>query len=163
AKFKALEEKGLDKPVPFLQKVHDFITAAKLDDKVKSKKQGFEKMEIKAAALMTIGTNITTVNGYSINVNNYVDTEIGAVPKPENFILALVTVETQEGAEKIWWSERTNEEGDATFIGEGDLKPLIDAEWITKSADIKEVAERWKMSNRMIRHTSRVVQDFREH
>lgn len=168
AAIKALNETGTNHTptgkAAILGSVQKFLTeTAKLSDKAKNKTAGFEQMTIKAAALMTIESNVVGANGFSVNVNNYIDPEIGHTPKPENFILPLVTVETQSGTEKIWWSERTNEQGDAQFIGEGDLKPLISAQWETKSADIKEVAERWKQSNRMIMHTNRLVADFREH
>lgn len=145
AAIKALSETGASNTptgkAAILGSVQKFLTeTAKLSDKAKNKTAGFEQMTIKAAALMTIESNVVGANGFSVNVNNYIDPEIGHTPKPENFILPLVTVETQTGTEKIWWSERTNEQGDAQFIGEGDLKPLISAQWETKSADIKEVA-----------------------
>lgn len=147
-----------------LQKIHKHLEGLDLNKRAKDKVGGMERIEIKAAEVMSIaGGSIVTADDYSINVNNYVDSEIGHTPKPKNFILALITVETQSGTEKIWWSERTNEEGNAQFIGEGDLKPLISAKYTTKSSDIKEVAERWKMTNRMIMHTNRVVGDFQEH
>jgi len=119
---------------------------------------------IKAAALMTTANIVPeTTNGYSPLWGNYIDTEIGRVPKAEPFVLPLITTHTQAGTEKIYYTDRVNEEGDAQFIGEGDLKPLIDGEWQTLSEDVKEVAERWKMSNRLVMHAPSVVSDFREH
>ncbi len=121
-------------------------------------------MTIKAAALMTTA-NVTpnVANGYSPLFGNFIDTTMGGVPKAAPFILPLITVKDQPGTESIWYTDRINEEGDAQFIGEGDLKPLIDAEWVTTKRPIKEVAERWKFSKRLMNHTSSVVDDFREH
>lgn len=119
---------------------------------------------IKVAALMTTA-NVTpnVAGGFSPLFGNYIDTEIGHVPKPENIILPLVTVITQPGTESIWYSDRINEEGDAAFIAEGALKPLADAEWKTTKADVKEVAVRWKFTKRLMMHAPAIVQDFQEH
>lgn len=119
---------------------------------------------IKAPALMTTA-NITPVvaDGWSPLFNNYVDTEVGETPKPNNFVMNLVDVRVQEGTEAIYYSDRVNEEGDAEFIGEGDLKPLADAEWKTSKKNIKEVALRWKFTKRLLNHTTSVEADFREH
>lgn len=119
---------------------------------------------IKVAALMTTA-NVTpnVVGGFSPLFGNYIDTEIGHVPKPENIILPLVTVKTQPGTESIWTSDRINEEGDAAFIAEGALKPLADAEWTSTKHDIKEVAVRWKFTKRLMMHAPAIVQDFQEH
>ena len=119
---------------------------------------------IKAPVLMTTA-NITpeTAGGFSPLWGNFIDNEIGRVPKADPFVLPLITTHTQAGTEKIYYTDRVNEEGDAEFIAEGALKPLIDAEWQTQSEDVKEVAERWKMSNRLTMHAPSVVADFREH
>lgn len=128
-----------------------------------------KKVVLKAAELMSIAAvgagsaHITTANGYSINVNNFVDPNIYSTPKNKIFIMNYVTVKRQPGTEKIWWSERNTEEGDAEFLLEGGTKPLVSAKWITKSADIKEVAERWKFTKRLLLHTNSVVEDFQEH
>jgi len=130
---------------------------------------GMERTVLKAAELMSIAAvgggsaHITTANGYSINVNNFIDPKIYSAPKNENLFLSLVTVKTVAGTEKIWWSERNSEEGDAAFISEGTTKPLVDANWQTFSADMFEVAERWKFTKRLMMHTNSVVDDFREH
>lgn len=119
---------------------------------------------IKVAALMTTA-NVTpnVAGGFSPLFGNYIDTEIGHTPKPENIILPLVTVKTQPGTENIWTSDRVNEEGDAEFIAEGALKPLADAEWSTTKHAIKEVAVRWKFTKRLMMHAPAIVQDFQEH
>lgn len=129
----------------------------------------YESTVLKAAELMSIGAvspgtaHITTANGYSINVNNFIDPNIYSVPKNKIFIMNYVSVTNQPGTEKIWWSERNNEEGDAEFLAEGGTKPLVSAKWETKSADVKEVAERWKFTKRLLLHTNSVVNDFQKH
>jgi hypothetical protein len=121
-------------------------------------------LTIKAPALMTTA-NVTpnVTDGFNPLFGNYIDSEIGSVPKPEPFILPLITVTNQPGTESIWYVDRVNEEGDAEFIGEGDLKPLVDAEWKSTKAPIKEVAERWKFSKRLMNHAPSIVSNFREH
>ena len=159
----ALSEKG-GSDQPSEGELVKFIQRESLKEAFENKKQGMESMAVKAAALMTTGNVLPNVaNGFNQLFGNYVDTTIHSVPKPENFILPLVTVETAAGTENIWYVDRINEEGDAQFIGEGDLKPLIDAEWQQYKTDVKEVAERWKMSNRLIMHAPSVVSNFREH
>ena len=119
---------------------------------------------IKAPALMTTA-NIAPVvaGGWSPLFNNYIDNEVGETPKPNNFVMNLVDVRVQEGTEAIYYSDRVNEEGDAEFIGEGALKPLVDAEWKTSKKNIKEVALRWKFTKRLLNHAPSVEADFREH
>jgi|GEM_PF-2516248 len=131
---------------------------------IASEKGYNEQLIIKAPALMTTA-NVTpnVAGGFSPLFGNYIDREIGHVPKPENIILPLVTVKNQPGTESIWYTDRINEEGDAAFIAEGDLKPLADAEWATTKAPVKEVAVRWKFTKRLMNHAPSVVSDFLEH
>lgn len=130
----------------------------------KEKGTGMQNTTFKAAALMTTANVLPNVaDGFNQLFGNYVDPEIYSAPKPDNFILGLVDVAPAPGTENIWYVERINEEGDAEFIGEGDLKPLADGEYQEKKADIKEVAVRWKMSNRVMMHAPSVVSDFRVH
>ncbi len=119
---------------------------------------------IKVAALMTTANVLPNVaGGFSPLFGNYIDTEIGHTPKPENIILPLITVKTQPGTESIWFSDRINEDGDAAFIAEGALKPLADADWQTSKRDVKEVAVRWKFTKRLMMHAPAIVQDFQAH
>lgn len=151
-----------------------FITREGIQEDLSSERQGMKSIKIQAAqlinavmkapALMTTGNIIPNVaSGFNQLFGNFIDSTIYDAPKPDNFILPLVTVTTAPGTENIWYVERENEEGNAAFIGEGELKPLADGEWVQKKADIKEVAVRWKMSNRLIAHAPSVVQDFRTH
>ena len=153
----------------------EFIEKKSKEVADKGHKGGVEQIEVnakaivsgvvnKAPALMTTGNVVPNVaGGFNQLFGNYIDAMIHAVPKPKNFILELVDVTTQPGTEKIWYVQRINEEGDAAFIAEGALKPLADAEYKEFSADIKEVAVRWKMTNRVMYHAPAVVSNFRQH
>lgn len=128
-----------------------------------NKQHGFSST-VKAAALMTTANVVPNVaGGYSALFGNYIDTEIGATPKPDLCILPLVTIKTQPGTEVIYHTSRYNEDGDAAFIAEGALKPLADAEWKTDSTNAKEVAVRWKFTKRLMNHAPSAVSDFMEH
>ena len=133
-------------------------------EKTLEKASGSNKLTMKAAALMTTANVLPNVSGgFSPLFGNYIDTEIGQAPKPDNIILPLVTVKYQPGTESIWYTDRINPDGDAAFIGEGTLKPLADADYQTVKKDAKEVAVRWKMAKRLINHAPSVVIDFAEH
>jgi hypothetical protein len=128
------------------------------------KANGMEQIMLKTAALMTTANVIPNVaDGFNQLFGNYIDAQLYTVPKPENFILGLVDTQVAPGTENIWYVQRINLEGDAEFIEEGALKPLADGEYKEFKADIKEVAVRWKMSNRLIKHAPSVVTDFRQH
>lgn len=158
-KVKAMQEKSTPAEGIFVKFVKDNIDSKKIEDRNYSSSLSF-----KVAALMTTANIIPNVaGGYSPLFGNYIDTEIGHVPKPENIILPLITVKNQPGTESIWFSDRINEDGDAEFIAEGALKPLADAEWKTTKAPIKEVAVRWKFTKRLMNHAPSVVADFLEH
>ena len=119
---------------------------------------------IKSAALMTTANVLPNVaGGFSPLVGNYIDEEIGHLPVPDLIFMGLVTKKTAPGTDAIWYSDRINEDGDAEFILEGGLKPLIDADWQTVKKPIFEVAERWKQSKRLIMHAPSVITDFAEH
>ena len=148
------------------EKEGQFVSFAKKNSKEfeESNKYYRADMTIKAAALMTTANVLPNVaNGFSPLFGNYIDTEIGHTPKPDNIILPLITVKNQPGTESIWYSDRINEDGDAEFIAEGALKPLADADYQTSKAPVKEVAVRWKFTKRLMAHAPSVVVDFAEH
>ena len=123
-----------------------------------------EEVVIKAAALMTTANIIpNATDGFNQLFGNAIDPIIHHVPKREPFILELVNTQMTPGTENHWFVQRINEEGDAAFIGEGDAKPLIDGEYKEFKAVVKEVAEFWKFSQKLLLHTSSVVADFRTH
>jgi HK97 family phage major capsid protein len=122
------------------------------------------KTVVKAAALMTTADVVPNVaGGFTPLVGNFIDEEIGHLPVPDLIFANLVTVKTAPGTDAIWFSDRINEQGDAAFIAEGGLKPLISAQWKTVKKAIFEVAERWKQTKRLIMHAPSVISDFAEH
>lgn len=147
----------------------------RIEGKEYDKSKFYEKHEIKGvdfakefvrkdpALMTTANVKPNVVGGFSPLFGNYIDTEIGHAPQPENIMLPLVTVKNEPGTESIWYTDRVNEEGDAEFIGEGDLKPLADAEWQTYKAPIVEVALRWKFTRRLQYHAPAVIDDFQVH
>lgn len=148
-----------------LEFIEKSITANKITDLNKKPSASYsEDLAFKAAALMTTANVVPNVaGGFSPLFGNYIDAEIGHTPKPAPIFMRLVTVTYQPGTENIYYTDRINEEGTAEFIAEGALKPLIDAEYKTTSLQTKELAERWKMTTRLMYHAPAVVSDFREH
>lgn len=121
------------------------------------------KHTIKAAALMTTADVLPNVaGGFSPLFGNYIDYEIGHLPLPNMIFMDLVTVRNAPGTENIYFSDRVNIQGDAAFILEGGLKPLVSAQWQTTSKKTKEVALRWKQSKRLMAHAPSVIADFAE-
>lgn len=53
-------------------------------------------------------------------------------------------------ANPLYWVNKTNKEGNATFIGEGVLKPLASFELDTETSTPKKVAERMKVSTELL-------------
>jgi HK97 family phage major capsid protein len=94
---------------------------------------------------------------------NFIDTSLYEDPKRDPFMLELVSVTSQPGTESIWYAERVNEVGNAQFIAEGTPKPDISAQWQQRQAPIREVAESWVMTERLMNHAPSVVSNFREH
>ena len=153
--------KGKSNKVSENKQLVEFIERDKATRKDNS---GMEGVTFKAPALMTTGNILPNVaGGFNQLFGNYIDPETYIAPKQDTFIMELVDTQLAPGTENIWYTERVNEEGDAEFIAEGDLKPLIDGEWQERKADVKEVAERWKMSRRLINHAPSVVSEFRTH
>lgn len=156
-KFKKMFEKASDSTEK--SSLVEFIERTKAEGS-----RPWEKVAVKTAALMTTANVVPNVaSGFNQLFGNYIDPVIHKAPKDEVFIMGLVDTQMAPGTESIWYVQRINEEGDAAFIGEGDLKPLADGEYKEFKADMKEVAVRWKMSRRLINHAASVVADFREH
>lgn len=171
----------VNKGVGMSGSVEDGSIVKMFKDRIENKKttydqsKFYEKTEVKGidfvkefvtkdpALMTTANVKPNVAGGFSPLFGNYIDTEIGHTPKPENIMLPLVTVKNEPGTESIWFTDRINEEGDAEFIGEGDLKPLADAEWQTYKAPITEVALRWKFTRRLQYHAPAVIDDFQAH
>jgi hypothetical protein len=157
--LKALEEKGMGTKIQKSDLI-EFIER----EKDKNKTSGMESVVVKVAALMTTANILPNVsNGFNQLFGNYIDPTIYHAPKDTPFIMSLVDTQTAPGTENIWYVERVNEDGDAAFIAEGVLKPLIDGDYQERKAPVVEAAARWKMSRRLINHAPSVVADFKMH
>jgi HK97 family phage major capsid protein len=60
-------------------------------------------------------------------------------------------------ANPLVWVNKTNKQGNATFIGEGVLKPLASFELETETSTAKKVAERMKVSTEMLHDVDGLV------
>jgi HK97 family phage major capsid protein len=119
-------------------------------DNWREKGEGWFKLELKAAATMTIAQTNTD---YSVNTTY--------VPNPQ-FVPGLLNLVRNRpfikqfanyGATSspvIVWVEKINPQGTAQFIGEGAAKPLGSFEYQAHRSDAKKVAEKMKVSTEMI-------------
>lgn len=116
---------------------------------------------IKAPALMTTanaGTGIAFNPAYLTEVVS----GVASAPKQQPYLLNHVN-RRSTNARTIYWIDRTTSEGDAEFIGEGELKPLVDVDYEPRSSTVKKVAERWKYSEEMMDDTQFILADARDH
>lgn len=114
----------------------------------RSKWEAFKKreitnlsLELRVPAPITISANQpnTYVPGYE-EIPGLID-----LPRNRPFMMAISNVGTTNKPSVVW-TEKTNPEGQAQFIGEGDLKPLIDFKYATKRESAKKVADRIETS-----------------
>lgn len=117
-------------------------------DAFKSEKKGtFEiELDLKAAGTMTVAGNT--------NSSNYLP-QIEMVPGYVDLVRNRPFLEQYANTSgtnrsRIVWVEKVNPDGQAEFIGEGELKPLIDFEWKTNRSDAKKVADKIKVSTEML-------------
>lgn len=87
---------------------------------------------------------------------------VASTPKQQPFLLNYVN-RRATNARTIYWIDRTTSEGDAEFIAEGALKPLVDVDYAPRSSEVKKVAERWKYSEEMMEDTQFILADARDH
>lgn len=130
--------------------------AQQIRSQIESKKEEWEKfrsgksqmfpLELRAPTTMTIATH----TGSSAYVP---EPEIvpGLVDLPRNkpFMLAISNV-TPTSKARIVWAEKRNAEGNAEFIGEGEVKPLVDFEITTVDSVAKKAADAIKVSTEML-------------
>lgn len=114
---------------------------------IKGEAKGFGmELVFKAPATMTVATN-TGGSAYL--------PEVEMVPgftdlSRNRAFLEQYSNSSSTARSRIVWVEKTNPEGQAEFIGEGELKPLIDFEWKTNRSDAKKVADKIKISTEML-------------
>ena len=108
-----------------------------------------KKIDVKVADIMFLNNSITPVggaDGFSPLWRSFIDDEIASAPKPEPKAMMAVSVRTSENIYQVLHSSRVNEEGDAEFRDEGEIKALIDAEYQTSQVKVKNLAEIWTTS-----------------
>lgn len=130
--------------------------ASQIRSQLESRKQEWEDfrtrkvtsfpLELRAPTTMTIATH----TGSSAYIP---EPEIipGLIDLPRNrpFMLAISNVSGTNKA-RIVWAEKRNAEGNADFIGEGEVKPLVDFEITTVDSVAKKAADAIKVSTEML-------------
>lgn len=104
------------------------------------------ELNTKAAATMLVSTN-TNSSAFvprPVYEGGLIDL-VRNTPFLENFSNTATV-----GSPRIIYTEKVNEDGDADFIGEGGVKPLIDFEIQTTTVYAKKVADKIKVSTEML-------------
>lgn len=136
----ALKDAGSKQPVfkSFEEQIKDQIKEKSLIDAVKSAPGQKLKLELKAA-----NVPITTVNAVN-PASAYIpmptmDSSWDRAPRNARFLRQYASVATTSSPLHVW-AEKYNEQGDAEFIGEGELKPMISFQIRTRDSKAKKIA-----------------------
>lgn len=121
-------------------------------------------MTFKANSIGTISTIDYTnhVEGLDHFYNPQYSTEILKPRRNEFNILEYVDL-GQALSRIIYWVEQINEEGQAEFINECELKPLVDWDYEAKSAEAKKVAVRAKLCTEILSDIPQLEAEVRAH
>ena len=117
-------------------------------DAMRSKRGGMSMViDLKAATTLTVGSNTTDASPFGTRI----EIEAGVTDQVRNqpFIADLLNVRGTN-APTIYWVEKENADGQAQFIGEGDLKPLVDFDFKKVSSEAKKIAAVTKASTEML-------------
>lgn len=134
----------------FIEQVKEALSLPENAEKLKALKSGTPievDFEIKAPGPITKPTNIV---GDDTNVLP-MPVEFGLVNTPQ--FVPFITQLTDTGntsSSRITWTDEINQEGDAEFVAEGGLKPLIDMEFRPAISDAKKCAGVIKVSEEML-------------
>jgi uncharacterized membrane protein (DUF485 family) len=136
----ALKDVGSKQPVfkSFEDQIKDQIKEKSLIDAVKSAPGQKLKIELKAA-----NVPITTANAVN-PASAYIpmptmDSAWDRAPRLARFLRMFASVATTSSPLHVW-AEKFNEQGDAEFIGEGELKPMISFQIKTRDSKAKKIA-----------------------
>lgn len=115
-------------------------------EKMKSPGAPSFEIEFKAAATMLESTHTGTGTYFpAVSIEpGFVD-----MARQRPSLLQYVNY-TGTGTRVIVWVEKYNPDGNAGWIAEGVVKPLIDFEWKTNSSTAKKVADKIKVSTEML-------------
>ncbi|MFD2597518.1 phage major capsid protein [Sphingobacterium corticis] len=125
----------------------------------KSNSTVIAKMEIKAVASpMTVGS----VGGNAdLIVSREVDGGINRPNAPQRNVLNNANVRATTAA-TIEWVNRENSEGNAEFLGEGELKPLRSFEYSQEESKAKKVAVAFKVTTESLQDISILADEIRQ-
>lgn len=136
----ALKDAGSKQPVfkSFEEQIKDQIKDKSLMDAIKAAPGQKLKLELKAA-----NVPITTANAVN-PTSSYIpmptmDSGWDRAPRNARFIRTYASVATTTSPLHVW-AEKYNEQGDAEFIAEGELKPMISFQIRTRDTKAKKVA-----------------------
>jgi HK97 family phage major capsid protein len=127
--------------------IREAITARKAEwDKFAKEKQGsFElELDMKAATTMTVAANAGSYVPFPELIPGLTD-----LARNKPFLENYVNKSNTASAKIVWMDKRTPE-GNAGFIAEGVVKPLIDFNIVPTSSDAKKVADKIKVSTEML-------------
>ncbi|RZJ82899.1 MAG: phage major capsid protein [Chryseobacterium sp.] len=124
---------------------HPVLAAVKGLDikKLQSGESGFQEVVVKAATPMTVGS----VNNPTSPYIGSVEVVSGISREPQGDLNILQDADTSgTNAATIVWINKYGTEGNAEFIGEGDLKPLRSFKVKAETSNAKKVAVRFNVS-----------------
>lgn len=143
-------EKGLNAKKDHLIKMKGDPSAGSIEVKV-------DMHVYKDAATMMVSTS--TGNSAYIPQPQFLPGIVDLV-RNEPFLLDYLPVRNAQSA-RIVWTEKTNPQGTAQFIGEGEVKPLVSFEIKTNVSNAKKVADKIKVSNEMLDDIPYIMSEIR--
>jgi uncharacterized membrane protein (DUF485 family) len=136
----ALKDVGSKQPIfkSFEDQIKDQIKEKSLIDAAKTAPGQKLKLELKAA-----NVPITTANAVN-PASSYIpmptmDSAWDRAPRLARFLRMFASVATTSSPLHVW-AEKYNEQGDAEFISEGELKPMISFQIRTRDSKAKKIA-----------------------
>ena len=141
------EDGGSDTVKSFDQQVYEALKGAVNDlGSIKGNKEKEVKFTIKDPSTTTTG-NVDFANGVTSPASFTYQGINSIIPKPEKIpFVQNFTNNAPTGLVSIPWIDEVNQEGDAAFIGEGVVKPLIEVEYEIRYSQAKKVAGKIKVS-----------------
>jgi HK97 family phage major capsid protein len=114
---------------------------------LKEKRQDVPFTDMKAAALITTANITPTPNPY-IPATTVLPGVVPAPRTPQQIINYITR--SQINTPNIALINEVNGEGDAAFVAQGGLKPLMDFDFKTEDAKVKKIAVRVKIADEML-------------
>lgn len=112
-------------------------------ESVKLAKSGGWLEVTKAAADITVGAFVGTAS--DLVPNPVVESGLNEAPRAELNVMNYADTQSTSSP-VIHWINKVNPEGNALFIGEGDLKPLRDFQIAKETSNAKKIAVRFRVS-----------------